>query len=99
MSGPPTTARPWFPVPWHDNIPAVYALKALEVGEATPDQQKLALDYIIYVVSKRYELPWFPDSERESSFAAGKLFVGDQILKLLALKADDIQARIDQRKK
>ncbi len=91
MTQIPDKLRPWFPVNWSENLSAVYALKALNVGEATPDQQKLALDFIVYVVSKRNEIPYYPDSDRDSAFATGRLFVGEQILKMLALKGDEIE--------
>lgn len=95
----PDSARPYAPVVWPENIPAIYALKALNDGTADAGQQKLALEYIIHVVAKRYELTYFPDSDRDSAFAAGKAYVGDQILKLVSLKADEIQKEIDKRRK
>lgn len=94
----PDHLLPWFPVNWSENIPAVYALKALSEGAADEGQQKLALDYIVHVIAKRYDLPYFPDSDRDSAFAAGKLYVGEQILKLIGMKADVIQAAIDAKR-
>lgn len=93
----PDHVRPWAPVRWPENIPAVYALKALASGEADAGQQRLALDYIIHVIAKRYDIPYFPDNERDSAFAAGKLYVGEQLLKMISLKADEIQREIDKR--
>ncbi len=87
----PVTVRPWFPVNWSEHINSVYALKAVQAGEANADQQRQALDFIVHVISKRYEIPYFPDSDRDSAFASGRLFVGEQILKILSLKADEIQ--------
>jgi len=91
--------RPYAPVVWAENIPAVYALKALHEGTADAGQQRLALDYIVHVIAKRFDLPYFPDSDRDSAFAAGKLFVGEQILKLIHLKADDIEQAIQAQRK
>lgn len=87
----PDQLRPWFPVNWSENVPAVYALKALSEGKADEGQQKMALDYIVHVVAKRYEIPYFPDSPTDSAFASGKLYVGEQILKLIGLNGDEIQ--------
>lgn len=87
----PDQLRPWFPVNWSEHLPGVYALKALQAGEATPEQQQVALNFIIHVVSRRFDIPYFPDSDRDSAFATGRLFVGEQILKLLSLKADEMQ--------
>lgn len=90
----PDQLRPWFPINWSEHLPGVFALKAMQSGEATKDQQQVALEFIVHIISKRYEIPYFPDSERDSAFAAGRLFVGEQILKLLSLKADEIQSVI-----
>lgn len=87
----PDNLRPWFPVKWAENIAAVYAIKALAAGEANAGQQKLALDYIVHVIAQRYAIPYFPDSPTDTAFASGKLFVGEQVLKLIALKGEDIQ--------
>lgn len=75
---------PWTPASYTD--PDVYALKALQAGEAEPHQQKRALDFIINVVCKTYDLSWQDDSrggERATSFAEGKRFVGLQIVKFV----------------
>lgn len=92
----PDNLRPWFPVKWADNIPAVYALKALAEGTADAGQQRLALDFIVHVIAQRYAIPYFPDSTTDSAFASGKLFVGEQILKLISLKGEEIQGAIEQ---
>lgn len=95
----PDHLRPWAPVRWAENIPAVYALKALSEGKADEGQQRMALDYIVHVIARRYDLPYYPDNERDSAFAAGKLYVGEQLLKLISLKADDIQREIEVKRK
>lgn len=84
----PDPARAFYVVPdgsWDG--PTVAALKALGRGEARPDQQVAAMNYIIETLCGTYDLPWRPDDrggERESSFAAGRMFVGLQIRRAIA---------------
>lgn len=77
-----TITAPWFPAHWE---PAdVSALQALQRGEATPEQQKRALDYMIQIAGT-YDLSYRPDSARDSDFAEGKRWVGLQLVKLLKI--------------
>jgi hypothetical protein len=64
----------------------VIALKALEAGEATPDQQKRALRVITLQIACADELSFCPEhkgGDRETAFAEGKRFVGFQLRKLI----------------
>lgn len=73
---------PWKPFEW---TPAdVAAIQALQRGEATPDQQKRALDYIIHSAGT-YDLSYRPSSDRDTAFAEGKRFVGLQIVTKLKI--------------
>lgn len=75
-------SAPYLPIEWE---PAdVAALQALHRGEASPDQQKRALDSII-AIAGTYDLSYRPDSDRDTAFAEGKRFVGLQIVKFLKL--------------
>lgn len=89
MKAPP--GAPWTPFVWADNLPAVYALQALQKGEASPEQQKKALDLIITELSSYYDLSFHPDNPRFTDFAEGKRFVGAQIVKLLKLSPKIIE--------
>ncbi len=62
----------------------LYALQALEKGEATPEQQTRALMWIIECAGT-YDLSYRPDSPDQTIFAEGKRHVGLQIIKLLKL--------------
>jgi hypothetical protein len=64
-----------------------YALKALQTGTANESQQKRALDWIIHRAAWTYNDTYSPFSERDSTFAQGRRFVGLQIVKLLNLSA------------
>lgn len=62
----------------------VGAFQALEDGEATPEQQKRALKWLIEVGAGMYQFHYYP-SDRDTSFALGRAFVGQQVVKLLRL--------------
>ena len=64
----------------------VSALQALERGEADPRQQQRALEFIINEMSRPY-LPenWQPGPRELNDFAAGRAFVGQQIIGALKL--------------
>jgi hypothetical protein len=59
------------------------AIKALSVGEATPEQQVAAMAAIIKKVSNAYQLQFVPGSSDESTFLAGRAFVGLKITRII----------------
>jgi len=63
----------------------IAALQELEAGVASPDQQKRALKWIIEQACITYDLSFDPTSERTTSFAEGRRYVGLQIVKMLKL--------------
>lgn len=67
------------------------AFKSLEKGTATADQQRLALDFLIRIGCRTYDTDWFP-GERISCFAAGRRFVGQQIVRFINLKVGKLKA-------
>lgn len=73
---------PWKPAQW-DKADA-NAIRALSAGEADAEQQRRALDWIIKQACGTYEMHYFP-SDRDTSFALGKAFPGQQIVKLINL--------------
>lgn len=75
------TYKPWLPPEWE--VADAVALQALQRGDADSHAQKRALDWIVKQACRTYDLPYFADSERDSTFATGKQFVGQQIVKLL----------------
>lgn len=75
---------PWLPVPY-DKV-HVAALQALSRGEADKRMQLLALDWIIKGACGTYDMPYRPGGEegrRDTDFALGRMFAGQQIVKLL----------------
>ena len=77
----PPPGAPWIPASWDDADAG--AVQALARGDAGPEQQKRALDWIINLACGTYDLSFSPDSDRATSFAEGRRFVGLQIVKLI----------------
>lgn len=80
----PSASAPWLPVKYRKAD--VAALQAMWRGEATPDQQTRAMEYIVGKVSDRNGMSFRPggaEGARETDFAEGRRFVGNQILKLI----------------
>ena len=86
-----------FKVPALSNM-EVYALRALESGEATPHEQRLALAAILKKLCRSYDQHFVPESDRETVFLEGRGFVGQQILKFLRLDANQLKALTEDRK-
>lgn len=93
---------PWKPV--HYNIPIVAAIKALSRGEATPEQQRLALDWIIgwdrnsgreLLLTESpcgiYDDPFRPGKVDETHYALGRQFAGRQIRKLVNMNIKNLK--------
>jgi hypothetical protein len=78
------------------HIPAPYtladagAIQALQRGDATADQQQRALAWLIKQAAGTYEFQFYP-SDRETAFALGRAFVGQQIVKLATLDLSSLR--------
>lgn len=80
----PSRAMAEAPAEYDDTI--TRALKALQTGTASPDQQQQALNWIIHEAARTYDQPFRPggdDGARATDFACGRMFVGQQIVKQL----------------
>ena len=84
----PDKNSPWLPVKYE--LADVTAIQALNRGEANADQQKRAMKWIIELASRLYEFNYYP-SERDTSFALGRVFVGQQIVKMLKLNVSNLR--------
>lgn len=87
-------ARPTQQYPWHPaaySVADVSAIKAMAAGTATPEQQQRAMKWIIETNCGTYDVSYRPDSDRDTTFAEGKRFVGLQIVKLLKLDIEKIK--------
>jgi len=77
-------SKPYTPAPYSKYD--IYALKALQEGNASPHQQQRALAWIIHTAARTYDLTYHPggsEGDRDTAFAAGKQFVGQQVVKLV----------------
>lgn len=73
-----------------------YAVRATAKGEATDEQQRLAMDWIIKKACATYDWPWRPGDQFETSVACGRQFVGQQIVKMINLNPEVLK---DERNK
>jgi len=87
---------PFFRVDYE--IPDISALQGLARGEATPDQQKRALDWIINEGSRYYDMSFQPGMPDGTAFMDGRRFVGAKIVELLKVSVRDLLLK-EQRKK
>jgi len=79
-------ANPHDPADYGDDGLVPWAVRALYAGEATPTQQKLAWEWIMYVTGAGdgyQDLSYRPGDPGATTFAEGKRFVGLQIRKML----------------
>ena len=85
-----TTPRPKKSLANSPAVPARYeiadaaAVRALMDGSASPDQQQRALRWIVEIAAGAYEFHYY-EKERDTTFALGRAFVGQQIVKMTKL--------------
>jgi hypothetical protein len=85
---PPGTA--WAPAPWD---PAdITAVQQVMYGRADEIQQKRAMAWIIEKVCGTYEFHYHP-SERDTAFALGRAFAGQQIIKATKLNVSRMRSQ------
>lgn len=83
------------------HIPAAYdladasAIQALHRGEASADQQQRALRWLIEKCADTYNLHFYP-SDRETAFALGRAFAGQQIVKLVKLDLSSLRRQSNE---
>lgn len=80
--------RPDAPAPYE--VAHVAAFQALQRGDATSHQQQLAVKWLIERAAGTYEHHYYP-SDRDTAFALGRRFVGQQVVKLLALNLSTLR--------
>ncbi len=72
----------------------VAALQAMRRGEANADQQQRAMEFILDAICDRNGMSFRPggaEGARETDFAEGRRFVGNQIVKLTNLPLSKIK--------
>ena len=73
------------------DIPVVSAVQALSRGEATADQQKQFMAWLINQACCTYDQTFQEAGDRESAFAAGRRQVGLTLVKLLHLSTNALR--------
>ncbi len=90
-------AAPWKPAPYE--IADATAIQAVARGEASAEQQRRALDWIIYGACRLRDEPYRPggpEGERDTAFALGQANVGRQIAKLMTLPLAAMRRSVPQ---
>lgn len=77
---------PWKPAPYTPAQAA--AIQALLTGAASPQQQKVAIDFIVRDLCRTYDLSYRPGEagRRDTDFAEGRRAVGLQLVLMLNVK-------------
>jgi len=70
----------------------MYCIRMLEAGEADSEAQRIALSAILKKLCRAYDCHFIPTSDRETVFLEGRGFVGQQILKILRLDPNALNA-------
>ena len=75
--------KPWLPPDYDDRV--VYAVRALSQGNANQGQQAIIMRWIRYITEFEGSAfrPGGADGDRDTNFALGKQFVGQQFFKML----------------
>ena len=94
MVDPPPHA-PWLPVEYELRDEA--AFQAFARGKADAGQQVHVLKFIVEKICKTYDMSYRPDSERDSNFAEGKRYVGNQIVKIVSFNLAALGKKKDGR--
>jgi len=81
--------RPWKPANYAARH--IGLMKNLALGEASPEQQREALHFIVTELCQTYNVSYIPDSDRDTAFAEGRRFVGLQIIKLTKLDVTNLR--------
>lgn len=68
------------------------AFKAMAAGNASPEQQKLVMSVMLYKISAVDDLAYRPN-QRDTDFALGKQFVGQQINALVNADYQALRAK------
>lgn len=85
---------PWKPP--HYEIEDAGAIQALLRGDAAEHQQKRALAYIIETLCGTYDMSFRPTGDRDTCFAEGKRFVGNQLVKLSKLNLSKLTQKVSE---
>lgn len=71
----------------------IYALQALDAGTASPEQQKMALKWIVYGAADYSGFCDHPESDRLSAIHDGRRFVGARIITAISLNMEVFKSK------
>jgi hypothetical protein len=92
MALKPEKPRPiWGPAAYAEQD--VYNVKAVWYGRADANQQRKALEWILYKASQLNEQSFVPDNARVTDFIEGRRSVGNQIVKLIEMGSSSQQTK------
>jgi hypothetical protein len=69
------------------------AIQALHRGDADADQQKRALKFIIEDICKTYDMSYRPDNPNDTTFAEGKRYVGNEIIRMIKMNLSALRRK------
>ena len=78
----PAIPPAYTPAVWE--LPDASAIQACIAGTANAEQQKRAIDWVVYRAACTDDVEYRPE-ERDHVFASGRRFVGLQVRKMMAL--------------
>lgn len=81
--------KPFFPAEY--SLADIAAIQAMATGTASSDQQKRALKWIVEEACATYGLNFYPGESFNNDFAAGKRYVGQQIIKLTKINSNALK--------
>lgn len=82
-------------VPAHYELADAAAVRALMDGVATPDQQIRAFRWVVESAAGAYDFHYYA-SERDTAFALGRAFVGQQVVKMTKLNVGALRRVEDE---
>jgi hypothetical protein len=89
--------EPWSPVELTSDKAAVF--QAIAAGNASEEQQKRFMSWLMTQVCCVNDLEFRPDSFSSTSFASGKRYVGTQLQKHLSASVGALQKREEKKGK
>ena len=86
--------EPWKPPEWTPED--AHAVQAVAQGRASEDQQRRAIRFIVDSICGTYDMPYRPggaEGARDTDFALGRMFAGQQIVKFINLNIAAVRGK------
>lgn len=81
------------------SIADAFALKAIFAGEATPEQQRAGLLWIVKIGGRLNRMSFQPESDRATAFCEGRRFVANLVMRLVHTNPEALKTELDQLKR